>query len=490
MITIFVSTELRESVKNLIDQEDRLNELVNLSVEDADAITIKVSSIIEVLPDWENLQPPVLFPSVSYKDKILLGIIYAKLNNYEKAYEILEEYPDILQTVDILNRLQNSVPFQGYEWQFDSFENLHNKAIAFHYGSQNESASSLDIAEAYESAINCSKEKSRRQFTAYHLAQLYLDQNIEANALNIINTILNECDSPKISIAFKDLLCKIWQKNLVVPYDVKVLEELKTTLWECLEYYELNGRMTEAGMILMDATYVATISESFSEALGYINRAITIIEKEQLLELLAQAQFSKGNLLQTWAQNGNPQFYRAAVQSYQAALKTFTKEDYPDIFAEIHHQLGKVYAEIPDEVKKKGVWAAVSVSSFNEALNYYNKIDFPYQFAMICNSMGNAYTKYPAALHTDNFDKALAWYREALDIRTAATYPLERVLTLCNYLEASWFVGNKEEFDEDRFNEMMNVANEIILLSNDEKILNSAKKDIQRLEALKAETQK
>jgi hypothetical protein len=64
MITIFVSTELRESVKNLINQEDRLNELVNLSVEDADAITIKVSSIIEVLPDWENLQPPVLFPSV------------------------------------------------------------------------------------------------------------------------------------------------------------------------------------------------------------------------------------------------------------------------------------------------------------------------------------------------------------------------------------------------------------------------------------------
>ena len=46
MITIFVSTELRESVKNLINQEDRLNELVNLSVEDADAITIKVSSII------------------------------------------------------------------------------------------------------------------------------------------------------------------------------------------------------------------------------------------------------------------------------------------------------------------------------------------------------------------------------------------------------------------------------------------------------------
>ena len=34
-----------------------------------------------------------------------------------------------------------------------------------------------------------------------------------------------------------------------------------------------------------------------------------------------------------------------------------------------------------DEIKRKGVWAAVSVSSFNEALNYYNKVDSPYEFA-------------------------------------------------------------------------------------------------------------
>lgn len=487
MITIFVSTELSESVKKLIDQEDRLHELIHYSLEDNDAVTIKVSNIIEVMPDWENLQPPVLYSISQYEDEILLGIIYARLSNYEKAYELLKKHPDILQTVDILNRLQNGVSFQGYDWQFHSFENLHNKAIALHYGVQNEDIAAIEIAEAYETAIRFCKDQTRKQFTTYHLTQFYLDQNEEENALDIINNILKVSDSPKITIAFKDLLCKIWQKNLVVPYDQAVLKELKSTLWECLEYYELHGRTIEAAMILMDASYIATISESFSEALGYINRAIAIIEKEQLPELLAQAQFSKGNLLQTWAQNGNPQFYRTAVQAYQAALKTFTKEYYPDVFAEIQHQLGKVYAEIPDEVKKKGVWAAVSVSSFNEALNYYNKIDFPYQFAMICNSMGNAYTKYPAALHTDNFDKALAWYREALDIRTASSYPIERVLTLCNYLEASWFVGNKEVFDEDRFNEMMNVANEIIQLSDDENIINSARKDIQRLLQLKAE---
>jgi tetratricopeptide (TPR) repeat protein len=487
MIKIYVSAENLESVIKLIDQEDRLNELVSITSSISDNVAIKVDDNIEVLPDWENLQPPVLFPVSLFRSEILLGIVYAKLNNFEKSYELLERYPNMLKIVDVVNRLQNGIPLEGFEIQPQSYEDLHNKAIGLHYNEQNGSGLDLSIIETYQKAIGFCNEKSRRQFTTYHLIQFFIDQYDEESALKLIEISLQDCDSPAISVAFKDLLCKIWQKKLVVPYDEKLLTELKSTLWECLQYYELNGRNTEAAMILLDATYIATISESFSEALGYINRAIAIFEKEQQLELIAHAELTKGNLLQTWAQNGSPQFYRNAVQAYQTALKTFTKEQYPELFAEIQHQLGKVYAEIPDEVKKKGVWAAVSVSSFNEALNYFNKVDFPYQFAMICNSMGNAYTKYPASLHSDNFEKALAWYREALDIRTATSYPLERVLTLCNYLEASWFVGNKEAFDLDRFNEMMNIANEIILLSDDEKIIQSAQSDIQRLNKLRAE---
>ncbi|MFM2191830.1 MAG: hypothetical protein RLZZ118_787, partial [Bacteroidota bacterium] len=156
-------------------------------------------------------------------------------------------------------------------------------------------------------------------------------------------------------------------------------------------------------------------------------------------------------------------------------------------FAEIQHQLGRVYAEIPDEVKKKGIWAAVSVSSFTEALNFYNKIDYPYQFAMICNNMGIAYTKYPKSLQTDNYDKALAWYNEALDIRTVANYPLERVLTLNNYIEASWLVGNVDNADNERYEDMMQKLNEILILNHDEEICNRAKADIEKLQAIKQE---
>jgi len=116
----------------------------------------------------------------------------------------------------------------------------------------------------------------------------------------------------------------------------------------------------------------------------------------------------------------------------------------------------------PTKNKKRSIWAALSVSSFNEALNFYNKVDFPYEFAMICNNYANAFTKYPAATKSDNFEKALNYYTETLSVRTANTYPLERAVTLLNYLEASWKVSNSSEaFNWQRFNDMFDKANEI-----------------------------
>ncbi|MCZ0212009.1 hypothetical protein OZK63_42370, partial [Streptomyces sp. UMAF16] len=61
------------------------------------------------------------------------------------------------------------------------------------------------------------------------------------------------------------------------------------------------------------------------------------------------------------------------------------------------------------------------------------------------------------------------------------------VLTLSNYLEASWYVRNKEEFDEDRYNDMMAVANEILKITNDAEMIENAKSNITKLEQIKAE---
>jgi len=487
MITIYTSVDLLDQIQNLIETEDRLNELVNFSDKICDQTSIKVNATtIEIFPDWDNTQPPLLFPTLQFDNKILLGIIYTKLNNFEKAYSLFKDNTEILNIIDLLNRLQNGVIIDFSLFSGDDNITLHNRAVAMQYGTCESQFAIEDIIDTYCKAIKNNDNLNHSLYTNYLLSQLYIDILDMNKAQELINSILSKNVTKKIEFACKDLLSKIWISQISIPYDQIFLEKIKNILWECLEYFESENKEVESAMILLDAGYVATISNSFSEALGYINRAILIFTKEKLDSLIAQANLIKGNLLQTWGQNGNPQFFRSAVKAYQDALRVFTKENTPHIFAEIQHQLGKVYAEIPDEVKKKGVWAAVSVSSFNEALNFYNKVDFPYEFAMICQSFGNAYTKYPASLHTDNYDKALAWYREALDIRTVQKYPIERVLSLSNYLEASWFVGNKDDFDQVRFDDMMNIANEILTISNDPDIIENTKADIEKLMILKA----
>jgi tetratricopeptide (TPR) repeat protein len=195
----------------------------------------------------------------------------------------------------------------------------------------------------------------------------------------------------------------------------------------------------------MDASQVANFNESFSEALGYISKAADLLRKEDQPELLAQVQMRKGTLLYTWAQQGNIQFYKGAMEALQEAAKVFTREAAPQQFADIQHLLGIIYSEIPDEAKKKGVWAAVSSSSFKEALNFFTKEQYPYEYATICNHYANAYIKYPASRNSDNVAKSLEMFNQALEIRTAERYPMERALTLLNYVEASWYADNGQD---------------------------------------------
>ncbi|MEN0050876.1 MAG: hypothetical protein AAF806_27660 [Bacteroidota bacterium] len=270
-----------------------------------------------------------------------------------------------------------------------------------------------------------------------------------------------------------------------MPYEQELFEKLKSTLWEVLEYYEQTNRTVELGLILLDAAHIANISESFTESLGYATRAIKIFEAEKLEELTGNAHYRKGTLLYTWAQNGNPQFFKPAIESYQEALKIFTKENAPDVFADIHHNLGVLYTDMPSNHRRKSIWAGIAVSSFQEALSFYTKMQYPYQYGMICNNYGNAFTKFPQAIHTDNYEKALFYYQEALDVRTS-NYPYERTITLLNFLEASWNVGNDpERFNKERYEDMLAKALEIKNLVNEEELLQEAEKHLEMLNSLK-----
>ncbi|AFK03954.1 hypothetical protein Emtol_2819 [Emticicia oligotrophica DSM 17448] len=499
MLTIFATTNLFTHLQEVINAEYRLNEVVVLDLlENLNKVTtnylIVEQSEIKIPIHWENDVPPFLLSNpIVFDEQNLLAVIYFKLNNFEKAYHFAENNAILLSDIDICNCLQHGIsiglntnitPIESYS-KFDIYRHWHNLAVKAHYGEILSFVSAYQMKDFYQKALELAPNDEYRAFTAKQYASFLLDTEELENAEILLEDCISKAISDDAKFELMNVQYGVWLKQLGIPYDENLLQKTKNTLWEVLKYYEKQQNHLQVAIILIDAAYVANISESFAEALGYINRAIDILRNEDIPELLANAQYRKGVLFYTWAQVGNIQFYKPAMEAYQEALKIFTYDNAPDIFAEIQHHLGVIYSEIPDEVKKKSLWAAVSVSSFHQALNHFTRETHPFEYAMICNSFANALTKYPPSVKGDNFAKALNYYRKSLEIRSAEEYPYERALTILNFLEACWFVNHEDELQEQLlFDEMTAKAYEISTLTNDTKLLSEAQRHLEKIQEL------
>lgn len=498
MLTIFALNQQLSHIQQIIDSEFRLNEVVSVKniTEIADDSTnqyLVISDDSINLPiNWTNDTPPLFLPfSLAFSPENLLAVVYTNLNNYEKAYEWSELNPPLLEAIDTLNCVQHGVAIpmpeipEKFSSTFEEYRFWHNMAVIAHYAEITHFVHYSTTRRYYEHAFDIAINDEFRAFTGKHWATLMLDADELTNAEQLLNDCIAFAISEDAKVELMSVQYAIWMKQLTAPYNESLLSKTKQNLWEVLQHYEKRGNHVQTALLLIDASQIANFSDSFVESLGYINRAIQLLEQENIPELVANAQYRKGTLLFTWAQNGNPQFYRPAMNAYQQAVKVFTKENTPETFAEIQHHLGVIYSETPDEVKVKSVWAAVSVSSFKEALGYFTRETHPYEYARICNNYANALTKYPDARLADNYSKALNFYREALDVRTAEEYPYERALTILNFLEAAWQVSVPEIEDQQQlFREMADKVDELFKLVDDRKLLNEAEHHFKLLKQL------
>ena len=493
MLTIFTKSERLSEIINIIKTETRLNELIEIqSINSSNCEIIINKNDIKQALGWSDEMPPILLSNpLTFNASNLLTLVFLKLGNWKKVYEYSSTNKQLSDDIDLINRLQSGVimkipnePINDFG-TFEHYRRWHNRAVVLHYGNTEKIVSGYHTKNAYEKALENAPSADYKAFTGKHYASFLFDNGSLNESEELLEKCLKDIEETSIRAELKAILYGIWLQQLTVPYNYSLLEKTKQTIWEVLQHYESQGRILQTGLLLIDAAQVANFTDSFAESLGYINRAIKIFRDGEIKELEANAHYRKGVLLFTWAQNGSVQFYKGAMEAYQEALKTFTQESTPDVFAEIQHHLGVIYSEIPDEAKKKSIWAAVSVSCFKQALAYFTIQTHPYEYATICNHYANALTKYPEAKLTDNYQKALFFYREALLIRTAYEYPYERTLTLLNYLEACWQVYEDDsEKQKILFEDMMSKAEEIKNLVNDEKLLAEANSHVEKLQEL------
>lgn len=500
MLSVYAPTDIHEPLRAFLQQEDRLEELVRLvdlleerPAANAHSLMIRNGDIYTGI-DWHNIYPPYLLPeAIELSAPNFLGLIYARLNNFERCQALLNAYNHSLYLeLDIINRLQQGTEVSPEELPssyspFEEYRIMHNQAVVLHYSSDLDTPALNKAKYFYLEALQCAPNEEYRAFTAQHFALLLLDSGSQEDADRVVNIALHSDMSEDARMELQRTRCQIWTQYLTPPYPQDKLEALQRMMREVLAHYEKQGRTVEQALLLLEAGQVAQFSENWSESHGCYNKALTVFEGEDLPLLAAEANYCKGILLLAWAQANNPQFYRPAAESFQKAVQAFTREETPEVYADIQHHLGIIYADIPDEVKKKSIWAGVSSAAFREALEIYQKDTYPQAYATVCNHYGNALTKYPQAKLSDNFEKAIFYYQEALSIRTAAEFPKERCLTLLNYLNAQWHLGMEEDkLDKARYQEMVEKAEEAARLATDDALRDEAAAHLKELQQLRA----
>ena len=486
MINIYADEKIEE-IRYTLSSIEGLAEstrIKSLSEIDEDGLYLTIdSNFIKVALPWEGNEPPIVFSSIPFDTDDLLAIVLSKLGYEEEALGFCK-LPMLHQTLKYRFQLRN---FQQSVTQPNSLEDdyysLHNHAILVHYA--NHLHNGVSAEKLFKEAIAIAPTDEHAAFSARHLCVLLLDsgKNREAEFLLRKYCEISLCEKAKSYLELD--LINVLISAALITVEGSELSELKDMIWRSIKYFEEKEIHWAVASLYSSASEVTNIEKSYTESLGYISKTISIYENEDLPEFLASAYLRKGTLLYTWAQDANPQFYQSAIDTYQEALKTFTRDLFPFVFAEINHNLAVIYAEMPSDEKKKAMWSAFSASSFKECLDFYQKDTHPYEYAMVANNYANALLKYPPAKTGDNSEKAIYYYLEALEIRDANKHPTERAHTILNYLEACWRVDNiNKSMERARYKDMLAKAKEVRQLTDDEGLINQAQSHLDQISEL------
>lgn len=489
MLTILTTTDHLKEVESTIASVDRLDELVAVVIDSNDILpsskfmVVADNTIVKPL-DWNDTEPPYIIPKVDFNEDSLLAMVFYSLGNQQKAFEYLNEEHSLY------SHLLNATHIQfGYEVSNGQLEHIglkHNQCVVHHYGNYAQRMSLDELQEAYEDAIETADSDELKIFTAKHYINLLMDVQAFGKAESVIEALLSEAISDDAKNAMNIQLATVLMQQLKMPFVTNTLETIQELFQKGIAYYEERGLKVNSGLLLIDASEIANYQQDFITSKEYINKAILYFKEEDVPEFLGEAGLRKATLLYTWSKNGQPQYYKSAINAFQDTLKVFKRDTHPQKFADIHHHMALIYSEIPVSAEEKPMWTAFCASSFKEALAFYTKDHYPYEHAMVSHNYATALINFPEAKLHNNLTKAQGLFEEALQIRTAEKYPFERASTLINQLELYWLLHNNDDTDEaQRFSEMQQKLNEIKTLVSDASIMDKVAFHENKLHALK-----
>ncbi|MEQ9167274.1 MAG: hypothetical protein RLO12_13535, partial [Fulvivirga sp.] len=428
---------------------------------------------------------PLPVCSLAFSSDNLLAMVFYKLGNHQKAFEFVAQESDLYNHLVIASFIQLGQVIEDGLVDFAKNTSNHNYAILLHYGQHAIELEHHRLVEVYEKALENSANDELRLFTAKHYINHLLDVGAYDQAVLRAEYFMKLAISEEAIFAMKEHLSAALMSKLEMPFEKEKLDEIEQLQLSVITFYEERKLKVKAGLILIDASEVANYKQDYPSSKDNIMKAILYFREENMPEFLGEATVRKATLLYTWSKNGSPQYYKPSINAYQDALKVFKRDTHPERFADIQHNLGLIYSEIPVGPDEQAIWSAFCASAFKEALSIYDKTHYPYQFATVAHNYATALINFPEAKIHNNLNKANGLFNEALEIRTSA-YPFERASTLLNQLELYWLLNNENEQQElEKLEQMFSKVNEVKQLTTDEALNNRADDMLIKLQELK-----
>lgn len=217
MLSIFVELNHLIEVKEAIDSENRLSELIDIQTVDNDFCDFLITeNEIHANIDWLENSPPILLNNpLTFDSSTLLSLIFFKLGNWEKVYEYCSKDKRYLDDLDLINRLQANLlvniptePINEFG-TFDHYRRWHNRAVVLHYGNTDKVDRENFTRVAYEKSLLNAPDSDYRAFSGKHFAIFLLDKNLIVEAQQVLEKCISDVSDTHIKAELKSILYRI-----------------------------------------------------------------------------------------------------------------------------------------------------------------------------------------------------------------------------------------------------------------------------------------
>jgi tetratricopeptide (TPR) repeat protein len=197
---------------------------------------------------------------------------------------------------EVLDSIEDDAETQtSNAWRY-----YHNLGVAYFYGHPMRNISYERQKDYFEKALQLAPDKIWQAYTALHYAQLLLQHQETDAALQILQATLSKQLSEAADKSIKTLTINVLMAKIDHKPESRDISAAEELLHELLDYYEEHHEYVQQVLLLMDASHLADIQGYRTEAYGYLNQAISLLQREKLPQLAAQAIIQKNKMMNSW----------------------------------------------------------------------------------------------------------------------------------------------------------------------------------------------